>query len=106
MRVGAVNEQTASAGGAAAEELQAVEAILERIRAADRFDFTQLTPAAVGRRVERRMREIGVASVPEYLDLLDRSPAELVGLETELLANGTVFFREPKAWQFIEAHVV
>jgi chemotaxis methyl-accepting protein methylase len=98
--------QPPSGGDAAAEALQEVEAILERIRVAGRFDFAPLGPTAVGRRVKRRMRLLGVASVAEYLDLLGRSRAEIVALRTELLGNGTVFFREPRVWQFIESHVV
>src|SRR5262245_19723967 len=103
---GTTGGQPSSRDDWAAEELRAIGAIIERIRGADRFDFSPLTPTAVGRRVKRRMRLLGVASMAEYLDVLDRSRAEIVGLRTELLANGTVFFREPRVWHFIETHVV
>jgi chemotaxis methyl-accepting protein methylase len=88
------------------EEARWLEAIVELIRVADRFDFSPLTPPAVRRRVERRMRLHGVGSVAQYLALLDRSHDERLGLRTDLLANGTLIFREPKVWQFIESHVV
>ena len=42
----------------------------------------------------------------EYLDLLRRDHAERMGLRTELLANGRMFFGEHEVWEFIAHHVV
>ena len=77
-----------------------------RLAAADWFDFTHLSSATVQRRVEGRMRERSVRSVSEYLSLLQRSADEVATLRTELMANGTAFFRDPDVWSFLERRII
>src|SRR5262245_20061492 len=95
-----------SEAGATADEPAGLDAIIELIRVADRFDFASLSWTAVRRRVDRRMGQHGVASLSEYLDLLSRNRAELTSLRTELLGNGTVFFAGHTGWEFIAHSVV
>src|SRR5262245_4600017 len=81
-------------------------ALVTRLAAADWFAFDKISPAAVLRRVQGRMRECSVGSLPEYLSLLQRSADEVISLRTELVASGTTFFRNPEAWEFIERSVI
>src|SRR5262249_59624437 len=76
------------------------------LAASDWFDFTLLSSATVQRRVEGRMRERSVRSVSEYLSLLQRSADEVATLRTELMANGTAFFRDPDVWSFLERRII
>src|SRR5262245_58080514 len=81
-------------------------ALVTRLAAADWFAFDKIRPAAVLRRVQERMRACSVASLSEYLSLLQRSADEVVSLRTALLASGTTFFRPPEAWDFIERVII
>jgi chemotaxis methyl-accepting protein methylase len=71
----------------------------------NRFDLARISPATVHRHVADRMRQRSIGSTSEYLALLRQSSSEALALRTALLANGTVFFRDPKMWDFV-AHEV
>ena len=47
------------------------------------------------------MRQLSVTVVSEYLALLRGSVDEVYTLRTQLLANGTAFFRDQQVWDFI-----
>ena len=69
----------------------------ELIRAHCGLHFGQETRFLLERRVERRMRELGVASFPAYHLELRGAPAgdgELGRLIDEVVTNETYFFRE------------
>jgi chemotaxis methyl-accepting protein methylase len=55
-------------------------------------------PKCLARRVAVRMRACAVHTYDGYLDVLDRTPAELGRLHAALTINVTRFFRNPEAW--------
>lgn len=112
MRASPATGVTPTAGGPSRSAEQAgyapdhLIALVTRLAAGDRFAFDKLSPAAVLRRVQARMRECSVGSLSEYLSVLQRSADEVVTLRTRLVASGTTFFGNPNAWDFIERSVI
>ena len=62
------------------------------------YDFSAYKPGTLGRRISRRMDLTGCASATAYMDLLERSSAEVKALIDALLINVTSFFRDPAAF--------
>jgi two-component system, chemotaxis family, CheB/CheR fusion protein len=83
-----------------------VENVIERIRAARNFDFRNYKRAALQRRLERRMAACHCASLPDYVALLEREPAEFDALIASILIKVTGFFRDPEMWDVLSRKVI
>jgi two-component system, chemotaxis family, CheB/CheR fusion protein len=68
-------------------------------------DFTLYKRSTVLRRLDRRLRFNGVATLDEYLPLLQSSAAECQALLRDLLISVSSFFRDSEAFQALEAMV-
>jgi chemotaxis methyl-accepting protein methylase/two-component sensor histidine kinase len=84
----------------------ALDAVVRLVTAGPWFDFAGVRPAFLRRRVERRMAQHPAGSMSEYLTLLQRDLGELEALRTDLLASGSWFFRDPRAWEFIAQQIL
>lgn len=64
--------------------------------------------ALVARRLGARMRELGVETLGDYVELVraDDTEAELIAMLDLLATNETHFFRERPHWDFLEASVL
>jgi two-component system CheB/CheR fusion protein len=80
----------------------ALRRVLAILRNRTGNDFTAYKENTVRRRIERRMAVRSVASVQEYVELLERAPYEVDALFRELLISVTSFFRDPDAFQELE----
>ena len=69
-------------------------------------DFSGYKPTTLSQQIERRMFVNKLRSRKAYLTLLQRSPGELTRLERELMIGVTGFFRDPKAFQTLQEHLV
>ncbi len=58
------------------------------------------------RRIAVRMRACGVHTYEEYLDLLDRTPAETERLRDALTINVTRFYRNRETWEALRTRVL
>ena len=67
-----------------------------------KVDFTGYKPTTVNRRLERRMIACQVATVRDYLKVLEDTPSEINTLCRELLIGVTSFFRDQDVWDEIE----
>jgi len=63
------------------------------------LDFGQYKLPTVMRRIERRMQELGEATLDAYADIVDRSVDECDALRSELLIPVTQLFRDPEAFE-------
>jgi two-component system CheB/CheR fusion protein len=70
------------------------------------FDFTGYKRPSLLRRIRHRMREVSVATVDEYIDLLQLQPEEFTALFNTILINVTGFFRDAEAWDYLRDHVL
>ncbi len=75
-----------------------VHSILVRLRSHTGRDFTRYKPSTISRRIERRLSVHHLAQPRDYLDYVEKHPAELDRLLQELLISVTSFFRDPDAW--------
>ncbi|HEX9938037.1 MAG TPA: CheR family methyltransferase, partial [Longimicrobium sp.] len=77
------------------------EALLEFIRDERGFDLTGYKRSTLGRRVRKRMQEVGIDDFAAYRDFLERTPGEFTTLFNTILINVTSFFRDPDAWEVL-----
>ncbi|OYT86434.1 MAG: chemotaxis protein CheR [Burkholderiales bacterium PBB6] len=70
------------------------------------IDFSHYKLPTVMRRLERRMLVTQMASVSDYADMLERTPAEVEHLRRELLIPVTSFFRDPEAFDALSTEVL
>ena len=69
-------------------------------------DFRQYKQSTLVRRVRRRMDELRAESVAVYVERLSREPQEADQLFHDLLIGVTHFFRDPEAFESLEARVL
>ena len=85
---------------------RAFEALLEFLRDERGFDFTGYKRSSLGRRVRKRMSEVGLDDYAAYHEHLARHPEEFTALFNTILINYTGFFRDPEAWEALaRAHL-
>jgi two-component system, chemotaxis family, CheB/CheR fusion protein len=84
----------------------ALESLLQFLQQQRGFDFTGYKRPSLARRIERRMQMISVRSLEDYRDYLEVHPEEFALLFNTILINVTAFFRDPHAWEYLEANVV
>ena len=107
----AANPLTGKAGKAGKEQSVPIEAgdysqLFELLRGAYHLDFGKYKMGTVGRRIRRRMGYRRLESLPEYLGLLSRDPKELDELYHDLLIGVTEFFRDDKAFLYLENEII
>jgi two-component system CheB/CheR fusion protein len=69
-------------------------------------DFSDYKENTVHRRLERRIIDTKSESVDDYIDLLQRSPAEIMKLKKELLIIVTSLFRDKEAFSALEIELL
>ncbi len=69
-------------------------------------DFSLYKPSTLHRRIQRRMRIHGTATVEAYAAMLRDNEQEVDLLFKELLIGVTSFFRDPKVWDHMRDHTV
>src|SRR5262245_25338487 len=84
----------------------AFEALLDYIRENRGFDFTGYKRQSLRRRFAKRMQALRIESHEEYQRYLADHPDEFIDLFNTILINVTGFFRDPPAWEFLQAEVV
>ncbi|WP_438292634.1 CheR family methyltransferase [Streptomyces sp. HUAS TT7] len=84
----------------------ALEELLAFIRDARGFDFTGYKRSTLGRRIHKRMTDVGLRAYPDYRDLLETSADEFDALFNTILINVTSVFRDPDAWTLLQREVV
>jgi two-component system, chemotaxis family, CheB/CheR fusion protein len=91
---------------ASADDTRRLSLILTRLRNGTGHDFSQYKKSTLGRRIERRMVQHGLADVPSYEKYLGEHPDELQSLFRELLINVTSFFRDPQVFDYLKQEVL
>lgn len=69
-------------------------------------DFSQYKRSTLDRRIERRMLQLQINQIDDYVDYLIENPQELDLLFKEILINVTHFFRDPLMWQYLKAEII
>jgi two-component system, chemotaxis family, CheB/CheR fusion protein len=89
-----------------AETDQGLEPLLEYLKNARGFDFSGYKRATLGRRIRKRMSEVGIGDYESYVDYLEANPREFSELFNTILINVTGFFRDKEAWDYLTAEIV
>jgi two-component system, chemotaxis family, CheB/CheR fusion protein len=82
-----------------APEGDGLEKIYTLLRSTTGVDFRLYKQPTVSRRVARRMALQKVASLGDYLRLLNRNPSEIKALSDDIFIHVTGFFRDPECFQ-------
>ncbi|GAA3084239.1 CheR family methyltransferase [Streptomyces rectiviolaceus] len=85
---------------------QGLEDLLCFIRDARGFDFTGYKRSTLGRRIRKRMEDVGTGDYADYRDLLETDTVEFRTLFNTILINVTSMFRDPDAWELLQREVV
>ncbi|MFI0982499.1 CheR family methyltransferase [Streptomyces sp. NPDC021093] len=85
---------------------QGLEELLHFLRDARGFDFTGYKRSTLGRRIRKRMVDVGVQGYADYRDLLETDTGEFRTLFNTILINVTSVFRDPGAWDMLQREVV
>ncbi|MGW2342034.1 CheR family methyltransferase [Streptomyces sp. NPDC001661] len=83
-----------------------LEDLLRFLRDARGFDFTGYKRSSLGRRIRKRMADIGIDSYGEYRDQLETNAAEFGSLFNTILINVTSVFRDADAWTYMQREVI
>jgi two-component system, chemotaxis family, CheB/CheR fusion protein len=82
------------------------ENILAILRTRTHFDFRGYKDATLVRRTTRRMGLLDIASLNDYCNYLREHDEEVQALKKDLLISVTDFFRDPQAWNVLDARVI
>lgn len=81
----------------------AVEKIIIVLRGQTGHDFSLYKQTTIRRRIERRMGLHQIKKIADYVRFLQENPHETELLFRELLIGVTNFFRDPEAWEQLQA---
>ena len=98
--------ETIPADNQTPDEDEGLEPLLEYLKEARGFDFSGYKRATVGRRIRKRISEIGIDGYESYADYLEANPREFAELFNTILINVTGFFRDPEAWNYLAKEIV
>ena len=85
------------------EEVEQIATLLNRKYG---IDFSQYKPGTVGRRIDRRVGLLGLASISDYVTHLTNDEHELSKLYEDLLIGVAKFFRDPQAFEILQRTVI
>jgi two-component system, chemotaxis family, CheB/CheR fusion protein len=88
------------------EAKKALNRVFILLRNQTGHDFSQYKPSTIHRRIERRMAIQQVATLDEYVKVLQHFPAEVDALFRDMLIGVTSFFRDPEAFAALEEMVI
>jgi two-component system CheB/CheR fusion protein len=100
------SDESPSAEDGAPERGRHFEELLQFLKGNRGFDFTGYKRASLRRRIDKRMRALGVAEYEAYIDHLEVHPEEFGLLFNTILINVTGFFRDPTAWAYLRESVL
>ncbi|WP_353942168.1 CheR family methyltransferase [Streptomyces sp. HUAS MG91] len=89
-----------------AETDEGLEELLGFLRDARGFDFTGYKRSSLGRRIRKRMSDVGIDNYADYRDQLETNADEFGALFNTILINVTSIFRDTDAWTYLQHEVV
>ncbi len=88
------------------ESLDPLSQIFELLKLHKGVDFASYKHATIERRMQRRMLQLGMTGLADYLLYLRDSPTEIETLYQNLLISVTSFFRDPEAFRLLKEGVL
>lgn len=84
----------------------ALQKIFVLLRTQSGHDFSKYKPGTIRRRIERRLAVHHLTTLDNYLNHIQKNPAEIEALFRDLLIGVTSFFRDPLAFKALEEKVI
>jgi len=75
--------------------------LLKCVRCHGDFDFTEYAHSNISRRIDARMKLVGIADMDTYAEYLQSTPGEAMALCNAIWINFTSFFRDPSVWSYL-----
>ena len=88
------------------QQQHALREIFTQLRLRTGHDFSNYKRATLLRRIERRINVHNLPNLPAYMNFLQENPEETHALLKDLLISVTNFFRDDKAFNYLEHHVL
>lgn len=88
------------------EDIADFELVLQELARLGAIDFRAYRPAALARRVSRRMGQIGSDTWSDYAGRLRSDGDEYAALCTEFPVHHTEFFRNPACWAHVATDIL
>ena len=82
------------------------ERVLQYLRETRGFDFSGYKRTTLLRRIDKRMKHVGVSGHGDYLDYLQANADEFALLFNTILINVTSYFRDAAAWEYLQAEIL
>lgn len=82
------------------------EALLEYLQNSHGFQITSYKRPTIMRRINKRMKMLGIEDFGRYTDYLRAHEEEFPELFNTILINVTSFFRDPEAWDYLAKEIV
>lgn len=98
----AVPERGLDGDGAGDGDEAAFTRVVALLQEASGIDFVNYKPATLRRRAQRRLFFHRLRGFEDYVELLERDPAEAKALSEEVLIHVTGFFRDPSTFEALE----
>src|SRR6185369_9256200 len=83
-----------------------LEHLLEYLKQSRGFDFTAYKRPSLARRIDKRMRTIGVNSYGDYLDYLEVHPDEFALLFNAILINVSMYPRDTETFEYLRTELI
>lgn len=77
------------------------EQVLKLLEDYSGTDFTNYKSSTISRRMERRLMQMGLNTMSQYLNYVEKNPDELSVLHKSFLIGVTTFFRDKDSFQFL-----
>jgi PAS domain S-box-containing protein len=94
------------AGNSQEIQQQSLQTIFTQLRLRTGHDFSNYKRPTLLRRIERRISVHGLTDLPSYVAVLVDSPEETTALLKDLLISVTNFFRDEKAFKYLEQEII
>lgn len=85
---------------------QKIEVIISEIRKKTGINIQNFKATFLDRRINHRMRELGISDFERYTQLLSTSNSEAGNLYSSFSINVTKFFRDPSVWKTFEHQIL
>lgn len=87
------------------EEFNSLDQIFKLLSSRTGTDFSNYKEATVKRRLEKRINELKLKSIKEYLVFIENNPSELDEMFNKILIGVTSFFRDSESFVALELYI-
>jgi len=82
------------------------ERLMRKVRDERGLDLSGYKESFVRRRLQSRLRVLGIENLDQYNSILNRKPEEYLKLLDALAINVTEFFRDPSLWELLSQKII